>query len=263
MLLNNEALIGNFVWGGRKRQGNMVNLPPSRMDGCVPRIIDDETWRLMQRRINAERAKKRSDEQLTANLRAALGRNPNLSSSDLVAQGLHVPKTYRKRLGGWSEAIQRAGGNASDIKRAVMERRDLHRFHARTLGVALARALTEEGVYATFDGHFHVLTLDRLHIWLRLLWSAPDEDSRSKWHIRRFAHSMNVDLELLIRMEQVFRPLDFFVATSADVTSRFPRWLAELVPLELARFWCPSPVELVERLRTLRDRAAAMDTAHA
>jgi DNA invertase Pin-like site-specific DNA recombinase len=256
-LLSNEVLVGNFVWGRRKWERSMVNLPPSRRDGCVPRIIDDETWNLIQGRMHAERAKRRTDEQLVANLRRALERNPALSTRDLSAQSLHIPRTYRKRLGGWNEAIDKAGGDALEVRRAVTQRGMLHRSHARAFGAALARALSEKGLYATFDGHFHVLDLDPLKIWVRLLWPAPDENGRSKWHVRFFKHSMDVDLELLVRMEEMFRPLDYFVAAPPDISSRFPHWLKEQVPVELTHYWHSTPDALVERLRQVRKAGEA------
>jgi DNA invertase Pin-like site-specific DNA recombinase len=254
-LFSNEALIGNFVWGRRKLERSMVDVPASRRNSCVPRIIDDGTWELMQRRLHIERAKRRSNEQLVENLRTALEKNPTLSTMDLLAQGLHISKTYRKRLGGWSEAINRAGGDSLQVRRAVKQRGDIHRSHARTFGAALARALSEKGLYATFDGHFHVLHLSGLEIWLRLLWPTPDGLGDSRWHIRHFRHSMDVDLELLVRMEEMFRPLDYFVADPANVSSRFPQWLSQQAPIELTQFWCPSPDALIARLRTACGRA--------
>jgi hypothetical protein len=42
-LIRNEALTGNFVGGHGKLAKNIVSSEPSRHDGCVPRLIDDDT----------------------------------------------------------------------------------------------------------------------------------------------------------------------------------------------------------------------------
>jgi hypothetical protein len=43
VLLTNEALIGNFVWGVKSKGGKVMRSEPTRHDGSIPRIIEDAT----------------------------------------------------------------------------------------------------------------------------------------------------------------------------------------------------------------------------
>ena len=90
-LVRNEALIGNFVWGRGKHANNLITCSPSRRDGCIPRLIDDDTWAQIQRRTALEISKRQTDEQVVANLSKALQRSPLLTTRDLRAQGPSEP----------------------------------------------------------------------------------------------------------------------------------------------------------------------------
>lgn len=69
-LVRNEALIGNFVWGRGKQPKSLVTREPSRSNGCIPRLIDEETWARIQKR-DAFELDNKSGEHLAARLREA------------------------------------------------------------------------------------------------------------------------------------------------------------------------------------------------
>ena len=114
---------------------------------------------------------------------------------------------------------------------------------------AIAAKLREEGHLVAFDGRLNILDFPELRVRLRLLWPAFGEVGQV-WRIRVERISRNVDFDLLVRMEDLSRPKDFFVVPPADVVVRFPHWLVDPVPIELARFWCQSPQQLLERIET-------------
>ena len=252
-LLKNEALIGNFVWGRTKHTKSIVSREASRRDGCIPRLIDDDTWAQIQRRTALEISRKQTDEEILANLRKALHRNPLLSTRDLRAQGVPNKVTIRARLGPWTECLKRAGGDPTELNKALLERANLRRKHSREFGVAIARRLKQDGRLVAFDGRLNVLAFPGLRVRLRLLWPTFAEVGQV-WRIRVERISRDVDFDLLVRMEDRFQPRDFFVVPPADVVVRFPQWLTQQIPVELNRFWCRSPQALLERIRTIELR---------
>jgi DNA invertase Pin-like site-specific DNA recombinase len=253
-LVKNEALIGNFVWGRGKHVNSLVNFGPSRHDGCVPRLIDDDTWGQMQRRIALEICKKQTDEEMVSNLRRALQRSPLLTTRDLRAQGLPGKRTMRVRLGAWTECLKQAGADPAERNKALSERARQRIEHGRAFGLAIARKLREDGHLVAFDGRLNVLDFPELRMRLRLLWPTVGEAGQA-WRIRVERISRDVDFDLLVRMEDRFQPKDFFVVPPADVVVRFPQWLTEQIPIELTRFWCRSPQQLLERIRTISERS--------
>lgn len=253
-LVRNEALIGNFVWGRRPHARSLVHNVPSRLDGCVPRLIDDETWVQMQRRTALEVSKKQTDEQIVANLRKALERNPLLATRDLRAQGLPNKQTLRRRLGSWSECLQRAGRNPLATSEGLVSRATERRAISRQFGFALAERLREAGRRVAFDGRLNVLDFEGFRMRVRLLWPTFGEVGQT-WRIRVERISRDVEFDLLVRMEELFRPKDYFVVPPADVVIRFPQWLTLQIPEELVRFWCGAPGQLLQRIRAIQERA--------
>ena len=253
-LVRNEALIGNFVWGRNKHAKSMVKCGPSRHDGCIPRLVDDDTWAQIQRRTVLEVARKQTDKEILAKLRNALQRNPLLVARDFRAQGLPEKITVRKRLGAWPECLQQAGQDPSALRKGIADRARQRRENGRELGIAIAWKLREDGHKVSFDGRLNVLDFPQFRMRLRLLWPMLGEVGQA-WRIRVERVSREVDFDLVVRMEDRFRPKDFFVASPADVVGRFPQCLTEQIPTEIVRFWCRSPQQLLERIRTISERS--------
>ncbi|NUZ07677.1 recombinase family protein [Piscinibacter koreensis] len=256
-LVRNEALVGNFVWGRTGHKGRIVNCGPSRGDGTVPRVLDDHTWAQIQRRTHLELSRKQTDEQILRNLETALKRSPLLVTRDLRAQGLPGKATLRDRLGGLRECMRRVGQDPTELSRAISERTCERKADASAFGTALAERLKEAGHTVAYDGRLHVLMLPELKMRLRLLYSTLSPVGRV-WRLRVDRLSRDVDLDLVVRMEARLRAIDFFLAPSPDVVVGFPPWLTEQVPIELTRFWCDSPEQLLDRISSLRQ----LRTAH-
>jgi len=87
-----EALIGNFVWGRRKHAKSLINCPPSRRDGCIPRLIDDDTWAQIQRRTTLEVNRKQTDEQIVvkSNGRHLFLQNDEIEWIEAVGKDLRI-----------------------------------------------------------------------------------------------------------------------------------------------------------------------------
>lgn len=249
-LVRNEALIGNFVWGRKKRAKSMATCGPSRHDGCIPQVIDDATWDLMQRRVALEARKRRPGESLVEKLAQALERSPLLTTRDLRAQGLPNRNTICDRLGPWSECLKQAGRDPADAKAALVARAYQRRQHGLAFGHAIEHRLRESGYEVMFDGHRHVLAFPNLALRLRLLWPTSAEVGLV-WFLRIDRASRNADFDILVRMEDWYRAKDFFLATPADVVARFPQWMTETVQAGLESFWCRTPREFLDRLRAI------------
>ena len=251
-LIKNEALIGNFVWGRKKHAKSMVTCEASRRDGSLPRLIDDETWTQMQRRTALDVSKVQTNEQIVLNLRKALLRSPLLTTRDLRAQGLPSKITLRHRIGSWTECLRQAGIQPAELNKALCERAQQRRDDLREFGNAVAQRLREVGHQVTFDGRLNVFDFPEGRMRLRLLWPTLGEVGDT-WRLRVEKISRDVDFDLLVRMEGRTRAKDFFIVPPADVAVRFPQWLCDRVPNELSRFWCRTPEQLLERIRTYLD----------
>ena len=105
-----------------------------------------------------------------------------------------------------------------------------------------------------YDARMSVLHFHELRIRLRFLWPTLGEVGRV-WRIRVDALSTERDLDLLVRMEERSRAMDFFLVPPADLVIRFPQCLTEQIPGDLARFRCESPQRLSEQIRAVSGRS--------
>jgi DNA invertase Pin-like site-specific DNA recombinase len=223
-LIRNEALIGNFVWGVSQQNWSrrIVAMPPSRNDGSVPRIIDDETWRLMQHRLL------NSEGRGAVQTKASVRRQPQGAS--IVFGGVVIkPTTERQR----SRAVQ---------TRMSSRIRQLHEF-----GKCLAKALRTEGVSATFDAGRCVLLLWATRIRVKLLWYSAEEWGEYKESAKTFG-----DYLIIVRMEANYRPLDFFLVPPRTLENRIGRKLSDPLPPLVERFRYTTPTAFVRALDSLR-----------
>ena len=119
--------------------------------------------------------------------------------------------------------------------------------NGKALGMALASRISERGCPVAFDRRLDVLNFSALKMRVRLLWPTFGEVGQV-WRIRVDKIKRDVDFDLLVRMEELFRPKDFFIVEPADLVIRFPHWLIDPVPVELERFWCRNPQQLIGRI---------------
>jgi DNA invertase Pin-like site-specific DNA recombinase len=246
-LLRNEALIGNFVWGRGSHTGRVASFEASRCDRVVPRLIDDESWRQVQRRAEFEISKKQSNEQMLSKLRERLQEQSTLASRDLRALGLPSRQTLRKRLGPRDECIKQAGGDPAELSAALSAQASARIANARQLGKALAERLREAGHVVSYDGRLHVVLFRSFTIGVLLLWPTLGEHGQT-WQLQMRRVRRDIDFGLIVRMEEAYRPRDFFLASSADLAARFPNFLTDPIPTHLQRFWCQSPQQLLDRI---------------
>lgn len=252
-LVRNEALIGNFVWGRSPLAKRLTTCDPSRRNGCIPRVIDEETWAQIQRRTALE-INTQTGEELAESVRKALERNPLLVSREFRAQGLPDRATVCARLGPWAECLKRAGRDPRELKVALVARARQHQLDGREVARALTRTIREHGHVVAYDGRMNVLDLQELRMRLRFLWPTIGEAGHV-WPIRVDRLSTEYDFELLVRMEDRSQPMDFFLVPPAEVVVRFPQWLAETIPNELTRFQCATLDQLLGRIRAIAERS--------
>lgn len=214
-LLRHEALVGNFVWGDKGNRAKVIATSPSRQDGSVPRIIDDDTWRAVQARLARSRAGQARERQQP---RPASSRKPRQLRLALAAPR----QTHRRTLG------------------LPQELRD----HTRDFGRALSSALQEAGLPAAFDTRTNILTFWGARLRLRLMW--PSEPSL--WTLPPDRSRSAVQHVLVARMEALCRPLDFFLLPAAVMRDSFPNALQRSAPKTLARYHCRGAEDLVRRL---------------
>ena len=249
-LLKNEALIGNFVWGRRTLKKSLTTCPQSRNEGCVPRLIDDATWERIQARIRLESKSRLRPEEMIERLRNAFRRSPCFTTRDLGTLGLPGRRAIRACLGPRAEWLRAVGQDPAELSKAHYELARRRQAHVREFGAALSMRLMESGCPNVFDGRHFCLDLPAIRLRLQLLWTKSPEPCRS-WHLRLDRIRRDVDFDVLVRMEDWYRPLDFFVAPPADVAVRFPRSLPEQMPPRLARYWCQSSQHLLERIKAI------------
>jgi hypothetical protein len=173
-----------------------------------------------------------------------------LVSREFRAQGLPDRATVCARLGPWTECLKIAGHEPTELKKKRLAQVRQHQSDAREVARALTRTLVEDGHLAAYDGRMGLLNCNELRVRLRFLWLTLAEVGRV-WRMRVDRLCTENDFDLLVRMEDRLPPLDFFLAPPADVVIRFPQCLTEQIPADLARFWCASPQQLLERIRAM------------
>jgi DNA invertase Pin-like site-specific DNA recombinase len=246
-LLHNEAVIGNFVWGGTYKRGpsNPPKRPTSRCVGCVPRIVDDETWTRVQERL--QYPKGLSPDAAIDALRRALRNNPFLPREHLTDLGLMDSTAYSKRFGSWAKALRSAGADLEERQLHGHRTITKHRAYSVAFGKGLAEAMTAAGVLAWFDGAFSRLLFPGADVYVRVL-RAQRQHGVAVWsHIRTgnpgtadhvvyvFAHERPVGAALV-----PIQQLSTLPASLRDSTKRF-----------LTPYWCNTARELVDRLSAL------------
>jgi DNA invertase Pin-like site-specific DNA recombinase len=219
--LANEVLIGNFVWGRRSKGGKILTCAPTRMDGSVPRIIEDTTWSLVQHRLEQEAAADRA--------RRARTQHKAASAEVTKPKQLSLP-LRRTDLDG---CFRRGLGEPWQLQN-----------HAREFGRALCAALLQRGLPAAFDTRTIVLTFWDARVRIRLMWPSDP----SSWQLERSRSVTDVSTILVARMAARSQPLDFFLVPAHSVPPALLKRLPEQVPKELRKFRCADPDELVRRL---------------
>lgn len=259
-LVRNEALIGNFVWGRRKRAPGLIAPSTSRRDGCIPRLIDDETWARIQHRAALELDKRRAGELLEEKLHKAFERSPLLTTRDLRDHGLPCRQTLRDRMGSWAECLKVVGFDHADHGQALAERARQRRANTAAFGLAIAERLREARLLVTFSGRYNVLSFEAYQLRPRLLWPMLGDRGRV-WPIHIDRGCRAADFDLLVRMDDLYLAKDFFVVPSRDLSVRFPNRLSDPIPPQLEAFRHRSPQQLVDRLAALSQRAVEVFAA--
>ncbi|MBA2960537.1 MULTISPECIES: recombinase family protein [Ramlibacter] len=222
LLLTNEALIGNFVWGIKSKGGKVIKHEPTRMNGSIPRILDDRTWTVMQTRFKdaAEVLKRRSGTTAPITSVPRMAKEPRQLSLPLERTGRD--RGYRGTFGTPQQL----------------------REHTKELGRALCGRLLSRGLPTTFDPRSNVLTFWTSRVRVRLMWPA----SPTRWMLDRKRGHLGEETLLLTRMEGLYRPLDFFILPAEMVPGIFSKLVELEVPRSLHRYWCPPGDELISRL---------------
>ena len=238
-ILENEAFIGNFVWGLTSSTHRLVPCLPTRFDGSVPRIIDDLLWKAVQARIDAEgirRLRISSDEARRA-----------ASTVTAVRIAAAVPESQDSLVSEQRNGLRASGsGMSADQFQTARVVAILHAQQIQEFGVALAKALNARGIAAGFESNRHLLSLWGCVIKVRLLWP----DGNLTWYARPERAKRTVESVLFVRMNAPSQPLDFFLI-GFDSVSKFPARLPKGVPRRLTRYWALGEEQLIAKLTAL------------
>lgn len=223
ILLNHEALIGNFVWGAKSSGGKILESRPTRMNGSVPRILDDTTWNEIQERLGADTVEAQRQAATNSESERRVGRRPLQLQLAFVEEA--KVESYRRGLG------------------SVQQLRN----HTREFGRALRTALEEEGLSAAFDTRWNVLSFWSARVRLRLMWPTTED----AWILERTRSVQSVKYILVARMWALYQARDFFVVPSSESHAINARQLGNEVPEDLLPYWCARSDHLVKRLRKI------------
>jgi len=220
-LLQDEALIGNFVWGVKRRRPTIVPCTPSRMDGSVPRIIDDATWDAVAARLRTP-ARSPSERCTGADADALPPCTRRPTQLRLPLLGCWPPLGYR-----------RVCGTPQQL-----------RLHTREFGQALCDALSAAGLAVEFDPKGNVLFFLSTRLRVRLMWPT----GAATWHLDRDRSHQQVPHILVARMTQLRCPFDFLLLPAERVLRLLRGEVPREVPRALAPYWCRTPAEVVQRV---------------
>jgi DNA invertase Pin-like site-specific DNA recombinase len=246
-LLHNEAVIGTFVWGGTYRRGplNPPKGPTSRAVGCVPRIVDDETWARVQERLQYPKGS--SPHAALDGLRQALQKTPFLPREQLRNLGLMNSTAYSRHFGSWAEALRSAGADLAARQAHGHRAISKHRAYSIAFGKGLAEAMIAAGVPAAFDGSFSRLLFPGADIYVRVLRA----QLRGGVHVWPNLHVGNPGSAGHVAYVFVNdRPLGAALVPTPQL-NRLPASLRDSTKASLGAYWCDTARDLVERLAAL------------
>jgi DNA invertase Pin-like site-specific DNA recombinase len=222
ILLANEALIGNFVWGVKSKGGKVIQCSPTRMDRSVPRIVDDGTWAVIQKRLKGAALAQPALGASAASPRNGGPDTPRPRQLRLALAPTASDQSYRRTLG------------------APQQLRD----HTREFGRALCVALRAQGLPTSFDTRTNVLTFWNARVRVRLMWPAD----ATTWVLERSRGVSECGQILVARMSALYCPLDFFLLSPRAAETGLSRPLNKEVPRRLRPYLCSRADELIERL---------------
>jgi DNA invertase Pin-like site-specific DNA recombinase len=258
-LLSCEAVIGNFIWGRPENARTRTIRPrtePARIEGCIPTIVDRDTWLAVQDKRAATGIVKRSKSQLLADLREALKRTPDLTSRDLTFHGCAHIKTYLRVFGSLRAAIGLAGGDPSASKAGAVRRYSMRAAISRRFANDVVNLLKEAGTDATQHGRYRTITLnDTVTIRVHPVWITK-KGCRSLWRVDEFESVCELQQVLIVRMNPDGETArDFLLVPAAYFRSRLPRWLSLNMTEAVRQFQLTSGKQLIEKLERLRTSA--------
>lgn len=230
-LLTNEALIGNFVWGVKSKGGKVITCRQTRMDGSIPRILDDETWAAVQSRL------KHLASQPSRAVKAAPAHGQNSPRARMPRQ---LPLGLQSREG--SDSYRRNLGTAQQLQN-----------HTREMGRLLRATITSAGLPVGFDTRNNVLTFWNARVRVRLMWP----ESESTWSMERHRATANEQYVLVARLRCLGTVKDFFLVPTQSVQVVRTTATHDEVPRSLQPYWCQTHEELFARLSELTDRRPA------
>ena len=224
-LVSNEALIGNFVWGVKSKGGKVITHAHTRMNGSIPRIVDDLTWAAIQTRL-----------QEIAAQAALAARRPAPASGDT-----HTPRPPRQlRL-----ALQRP--EPADRYRSSLGSPQQLRDQTREIGRGLRSAITSSGLPVGFDTRSNVLTFWNARVRVRLMWPSAD----SAWKMESRRPTRDEQYVVVARLRRLGCINDFFLVPVQDLQSVRTEATRAEVPRGIRPYWCKTESELIARLARL------------
>ncbi len=257
-LLSCETFIGNFVWGrvdhtmrrrGRVRKDGDRGLVRAR--GSLPAIIDNETWEWVQAKRFRRGTYRTSRSELLSRLRAALERNPALTSVELKAYGCPGYKAYASKFGSFREAVRLTGVDVSSADASNRKRQGCTHRHSTTIVNDICKLLESERIPCSrVPRHQMVAIGESTRVRVHVVFKKPYQDTFRWWFVPRRAHL--ADWSLIVRMTGD-QAGDFLLA-SLNQYLYLPKWLTDEVPAGLLQIRSAS--ELVTTIRYLADRNA-------
>lgn len=112
-LLRCEAFAGDFVWGRREDRTGIIRREGDAGFTRAPRALEPlvarDIWDRAQQKRRLGWCRRRTPDQLIAELRGALVLNPSLALADLPGAGCATEVVYRRYFGSFTEALRLAG----------------------------------------------------------------------------------------------------------------------------------------------------------
>lgn len=259
-LLDCEAVIGNFLWGRPANAGSGVIQPRDaalRSEGALPAIVDADTWRLVQDKRAAWSPQRRTKGVLVDQLRNALQRVPQLTSSDLKKNGCAAVCTYNRVFGSLSSAIVAAGGDPNAMRSGASRRYSERANSCFQFLRDIEELLLANGSAArSWERARLVILNNRVRIRVRFMW----QQKRGRlplWSVGRWSQPRQVEYVLLVRMnEDEKSALDFLLVPPEVIGNGLPRYLSAEVTSKLAVHQARSGEELVWMMQVLGHRYA-------
>jgi DNA invertase Pin-like site-specific DNA recombinase len=265
-LLDNEIVVGSFVWGQRKgRPPSLTGIgpyQPVKYEGMVPSIIDLPTWNATKKKLLGNQHFRNhglSSDELIEQLRQVLRKKPTLRSKDFLVNGLSNPSTYLKHFGSIFSAYALAGRSHDESEKELTADRSKAQSVRQRFIRDVHQLAGSLGIKSELQTQAALIRINGVEVKVRGARPLPSVLG-PRWYACH-VHRVKADGRwlLVVRLNEGGQTGQDFFLMPPDVHAKFTGLINRAIALELEPYRYPDVWDLMHVLRKLKPETAPVD----